>query len=107
MNPPIEEHIELLVNELPVPPPLKTADKTKYMREYKRKQYLEKGDEIKSKNKAYYYKYKHNLSNEDMKKYDIYLPMVARLRKNLDELKAIKPEILADILMPYLEENPL
>jgi len=36
----------------------KTADKTAYMREYKRKQYQEKGGEIKEKNKAYYYKYK-------------------------------------------------
>lgn len=84
---------------------LKTADKTKYMREYKRKQYQEKADEIKNKNKAYYYKYKHNLSNEDMKKYDIHLPMVARIRKNLDELKAVKPEIIADILIQYLEKN--
>ena len=82
---------------------LKTADKTKYMRDYKRKQYQEKGEEIKSKNKAYYYKYKHNLSSEDMKKYDIYLPLVARIRKNLDELKAIKPDIITDVLTPYLE----
>ena len=84
---------------------LKTADKTKYMREYKRKQYQEKGEEIKNKNKAYYYKYKHNLSSEDMKKYDIYLPIVARIRKNIDELKAVKPEIVADILNQYLQEN--
>ena len=81
---------------------LKTADKTKYMRDYKRKQYQEKGDEIKNKNKAYYYKYKHNLSSEDMKKYDIYLPIVARIRKNLDELIALNPDIITDVLTPYL-----
>lgn len=86
---------------------LKTADKTKYMRDYKRKQYQEKGDEIKSKNKAYYYKYKHNLTTEDMKQYDIYLPIVARIRKNLDELKSVKPEFISQILEPYLiKEEP-
>jgi hypothetical protein len=83
-------------------PVLKTADKTKYMREYKRKQYQEKGDEIKSKNKAYYYKYKHNLSGDDMKKYDIHLPIVARIRKNLDELRTLNPDIINEILTPYL-----
>ena len=84
---------------------LKTSDKTKYMREYKRKQYQEKGEEIKSKNKAYYYKYKHQLSTEDMKKYDIYLPLVARIRKNLDELNELKPEIVAELLNQYLVSN--
>jgi hypothetical protein len=83
-------------------PVLKTADKTKYMREYKRKQYQEKGDEIKSKNKAYYYKYKHNLTGDDMKKYDIHLPIVARIRKNLDELRTLNPDIINEILTPYL-----
>jgi len=84
-------------------PTLKTADKTKYMRDYKRKKYKEKPDEMKSKNKAYYYKYKHNLSSDEMKKYDIYLPLVARIRKNLDELKEAKPEFIKTILQPYLE----
>lgn len=91
--------------ETETPQILKTADKTKYMREYKRRQYQEKGTEIKSKNKAYYYKYKHNLSTEDMKKFDIYLPIVARIRKNLDELMNLKPEIVQDILMPYLDNK--
>lgn len=81
---------------------LKTADKAKYMREYKRKQYKENTEEIKNKNKAYYYKYKHNLSSEDMKKYDIYLPIIARIRKNIEELKQLKPELLEEILTPYL-----
>jgi hypothetical protein len=89
----------------PIVVELKTTDKTKYMREYKRKQYQEKGEEIKNKNKAYYYKYKHHLSNEDMKKYDIHLPLVARIRKNLDELKEVKPEFITDILNQYLQEN--
>ena len=35
---------------------LKTADKTKYMREYKRKQYEEQPELIKAKNKSYYFK---------------------------------------------------
>jgi hypothetical protein len=90
------------IEEAPVPE-LKTSDKTKYMREYKRKQYQTKSEDIKNKNKAYYYKYKHNLSNEDMKKYDIHLPLIARIRKNLDELKETKPEFVQDILNQYLE----
>lgn len=96
-------NIEPIIEPIIEPPELKTFDKTKYMREYKRKQYQEKGEEIKSKNKAYYYKYKHNLSNDDMKKYDIHLPLIARIRKNLDELKETKPEFIKDILTQYLE----
>lgn len=82
----------------------KTFDRKTYMREYKRKQYKDNPDEIKNKNKAYYYKYKHNLSNEDMKLYDIYLPLVAKITKNLDELKKQKPEFIKLVLSPYLEE---
>lgn len=96
--------VENIVVE-PNVPILKTADKTKYMREYKRRQYLNKGDEIKNKNKAYYYKYKHNLTSEDMKKYDIHLPIVARIWKNLDELQSQNPDIIIEVLKPYIENK--
>jgi hypothetical protein len=81
----------------------KTADKTAYMREYKRKQYKENPEVIKEKNRVYYYKYKSNSSSEDMKKYDTLLPVVVRIRKELDELKSKKPEWLEEILKPYLQ----
>jgi hypothetical protein len=77
-------------------------DKTTYMREYKRRQYKEKGDDIKEKNKAYYYKYKYNLSSEEMHKYDTLLPSVIRLKKELEYLKLKKPDIIFEILQPYL-----
>jgi len=79
-----------------------SIDKTTYMREYKRLQYKKKGDEIKEKNKAYYYKYKYNLSSDEMHKYDTLLPSVIRLKKELEYLKLKKPEIIFEILHPYL-----
>jgi len=83
----------------------KTADKTTYMREYKRNQYKEKGDEIKEKNKAYYYKYKFNVSHEDLHKYDTLLPNVVRLRNELEEIKRKNPAIIRELLMPYFEQT--
>jgi hypothetical protein len=56
-----------------------------YMREYKRKMYAENPEKIKSKNKAYYYKYRCGMTDDDMKKYDILLPYVAKIQKALDE----------------------
>jgi len=79
----------------------KPTDKKTYMREYKRKQFRENGDAIKEKNKAYYYKYKFNISTEDLRKYDTLLPVVVRIRKELEELKNKKPDIIREILEPY------
>ena len=42
-----------------------------------------------------------------MKKYDIYLPIVARVRKNLDELSLVNPEILNELLNQYLSKSKL
>jgi len=72
-----------------------------YMREYKRKQYAENADIIKNKNKAYYYKNKFQLPSEDMVKYDVMLPTVAKARYYLDLLKAEHPELLPDIIAVY------
>ena len=85
-----------------IEPANKTADKTAYMREYKRKQYKEKGEEIKEKNKAYYYKYKFNMTAEDMKKYDVSLPLVGKIRKYMDELKIQNPEFVKEIVKHYI-----
>ena len=69
----------------------------KYMREYKRRQYAEKGDLIRAKNKAYYYKTKFGLNTEDMKKYDNLLPLVAKITRHLEELQEQKPELIFNI----------
>ena len=74
----------------------------KYMREYKRRQYAEKGDLIRAKNKAYYYKTKFGLNAEDMKKYDTLLPLVAKITRHLEELQEQKPELIPDVLQPFL-----
>ena len=73
-----------------------------YMREYKRKKYAENGDAMKQKNKAYYYKTKFGLNSDDMKKYDIHLPLVAKLLDNLNKLREVKPEVIAELLTPYI-----
>jgi len=83
----------------------KTADKTKYMREYKREQYKSNGELIKAKNKSYYFKRRYGLSTEDMKLYDTYLPLIAKIRKNLDELKEAKPDFIMKVLGEYLEQK--
>jgi hypothetical protein len=80
----------------------KNINKTTYMREYKRKQYKEKGDEIKEKNKAYYYKYKFNMTSEEMSKYDILLPLIGKIKKNMDELKEKNPEFVKEIIKHYI-----
>jgi hypothetical protein len=79
----------------------------RYIREWKRKDYAENGDKIKAKNKAYYYKKKCGLSSEDMKIYDIHLPLVAKVMDNLNKLKDVKPELIELVLQKYtnIQEN--
>ena len=72
-----------------------------YIREWKRKDYAKNGDKIKAKNKAYYYKRKFGLNCEDMKRYDVYLPLVAKIVDNLNKLQDEKPELIQDILQKY------
>jgi hypothetical protein len=76
-------------------------DRKTYMREYKRKKYAENADLIKDKNKAYYYKSKFNLPSEDMKKYDVLLPIVYLIKNNLEELKKKNPDIFKEIIQEY------
>jgi hypothetical protein len=81
----------------------KTANMTAYHREYKRKQYQENKESIKEKNKAYYYKYKFNASHDDLLKYDTLLPAVVRLRKELNYLLECKPDIINELVQPYMQ----
>lgn len=82
----------------------KTSDAKAYIREWKRKDYAENSDKIKSKNKAYYYKYKCGLSNEDMEKYDTLLPYVAKIKMSVEEFKVHNPKLLVDYLEGILTD---
>ena len=73
-----------------------------YIREWKRKDYEKNGDKIKAKNRAYYYKNKFGLNCEDIKKYDIYLPLVAKVWDNLEKLKNENPELISLCLHRYI-----
>jgi hypothetical protein len=83
----------------------KTADKTAYMREYKRKQYKENPNIIKGKNKAYYYKYKFGIEDQEMKKYDIFLPLVLKVRKAMKELKEQNENLYLELLGEFVTED--
>ena len=76
----------------------KTADKKAYMREYKRKQYALKGDDMKERNRAYYAASKYG-NNEDLKKYDKkVLPIMLRIRKELDKLSEINASLVMEVM---------
>jgi hypothetical protein len=79
----------------------KTADKKAYMREYKKKEYQENKEEMKEKNRAYYYKYKFNVTTEDHNMFGTYLPNVVKIRKEMDYLKEHNPELVKEILKAY------
>lgn len=81
-----------------------TSDAKTYIREWKRKDYAENSDKIKSKNKAYYYKYKCGFSNEDMEKYNTLLPYVAKIKMAVEEFKAQNPKLLIDYLESILTD---
>jgi len=78
--------------------PQTKIDRKEYMRNYKRQQYAEKGEEIRAKNKAYYCKYKNKVSTEEMKKYGIHLPKVVAIQKHLAELYTADSELFNDIV---------
>ena len=79
----------------------KTADKKAYMREYKRKQYALKSDDMKERNRAYYAASKYG-KNEDLKKYDKkVLPIMLRIRKELDKLSEINASLFMEDEFKY------
>jgi hypothetical protein len=92
----------------PLTPVSNTDDKKQhrreYMREYKRKQYQENSEKIKLKNQAYYYKYKFNRPTEDMKKYDVLLPYIAKLEKIINDLKSLDSVIAKEFLESKYKE---
>jgi hypothetical protein len=80
----------------------KTADKKAYMREYKKKEYQENKEEMKEKNRAYYYKYKFKVTTEDHTTYGTYLPSVVKIRKELEYLKENNPDLIKELLKSYM-----
>jgi hypothetical protein len=82
---------------------VKKTDKKAYMREYKRKQYALKGDEMKERNRAYYAASKYG-NNEDLKKYDKkVLPIMLQIRKELDKLSEINASLVMEVMQLVLK----
>jgi len=75
-----------------------------YIREWKRQNYLKHGEEMKATQRAYYYKYKYGVSDEEMRKYKSMLPVVAKVTKQLEQLKKSNPEFLKEILQKYIDD---
>jgi hypothetical protein len=74
-----------------------------YMREWKRKAYEENPSKILTKNKAYYIKYKYNLTGDEMKTYGDNLPLVMKIKKGLEELSKIDIVLMTNILAEYVD----
>lgn len=83
-------------------PEKKTADKRRYMREYKQKVYAENPDKIKEANRMYYAKYKYNISEDECKKYGANLPLVIKLKTSLDQINNLDKDLLKCILADYI-----
>lgn len=75
-----------------------------YIREWKRQNYKKHPEEMKATQRAYYYKYKYGVDDDDMRKYKSLLPLVSKLTKGLEQLKTANPEFLKEILQKYMEE---
>jgi len=74
-----------------------------YMREWKRQNYLKNGEEMKATQRAYYYKYKNGMSDEEMHRYKSLLPLVSKVSKGLEELKKANPDFFKEILQKFAD----
>ena len=68
-----------------------------YSNKWKRENYKKNKDVILAKNKAYYYKYKCGFSNEEMRKYGVILPYIAKIKLIVDDFDGNK-QILIDYI---------
>jgi hypothetical protein len=94
--------MEIQLEPATLKPEKKTADKRKYMREYKQKVYAENPAKIKESNRMYYAKYNHNISEEDCKKYGANLPTVVKLNACLEQISNTDKELLKTLLAKYI-----
>jgi hypothetical protein len=76
----------------------KTADPTKYMREYKKKRYEENPMPVILANKNNYYKKKFNLTKADIDQFQEYTPNCALALHHLGILREEKPDLFLSIL---------
>lgn len=80
------------------------VDSKTYMRNYKKKKYVENPQQILELNKAYYYKYKCGFDSNMMAKYKTLLPYVGRIRTNIDEFKQKDIRLCIEYISTILEE---
>ena len=78
-------------------PENKTSDKTSYMREYMRNRYNQNSKKACNMRKAYYYKSKYNLDDEEVAKYGENLHLIVKAKKLIKEIKEICPQYLEDL----------
>jgi len=79
----------------------KTADPTKYMREYKKKRYDEDPTPVILANKNNYYKKKFGLTKTDIDQFQEYTPNCALVLHHLGILREQKPDLYALILQRF------
>ena len=76
-----------------------------YIRNYKKKQFQENPEYWNAMNRKYRARKYYNLSQEDMQKYDLALPLVGKAWKILDEIQNEYPHIMQEVIAKYIE-NP-
>ena len=76
----------------------KTADPTKYMREYKKKMYEEDPEKILASNKKYYYKTKFGLTKEDANIFGDLIVDCGKILHHFAVIKEKKPHLIAVLL---------
>ena len=82
-------------------PEHKTFDRRTYMRDYKAKKWSEDPDKMKLINRAFYYKYKFDVSAADMKLYGVLTPEVSQAIHCLDVVAEHRPALLRHIIERY------
>lgn len=82
----------------------KTADPKKYIREYKKKQYQEQTEKFKEYNRISYYKYKYNLSPEEMTLYGSLVPDITKALSCLRNIRQQNPSLLHTVLERFAKE---
>jgi len=76
---------------------LKTSDKKSYMREYMRNRYNQNPKKACNMKKAYYYKSKYNLDDEEVAKYGENLHLIVKVKKLIKEIEENCPQHLEDL----------
>ena len=79
----------------------KTADPTKYMREYKKKRYDEDPTKVILTNKNNYYKKKYGLTKADIDQFQEYTKDCAFVIHHLGILREEKPELFLAVLQRF------